>query len=353
MGTTFEKWLEAEYRSQPKAFGAMAAKSLVVVWVRRRRWRGHRAIHGAEVVVEAETVKDGATTHPRWNLLPDEVKRKFNVLDDGVKLLVAQYCCNAGDAEEDEARATVLRRGVYAVDAGHWPRLKSRLETARKRWDEAADAITSEEGFEELVDKVKKRVGGDHFARVRPLIPDRQALRAKFSLEFGRLPIRLDPEQAGDADEKEGSASFAVEAVALVVKKPRLALAEAMRNLAGQLVTKVGDDYKPFYPIRTKDGSEVAGSRSISMRSVEAAAKAVAEFDGFIGFAEAKLVEAVGALRRDLPQGAAAAGAAENLRSDDAAAARVGKAALKAAEIAADESGMCEAVAGRLGQFIR
>src|SRR5262245_15166782 len=95
------------------------------------------------IEVEGEEVKGDATTHPRWSLVPKYLKFTFDNLDRSVEGILAQFCVGrrstAASAEGEEGKddevadgtGLVLRRGVYAVDAAHFPALKARMRVAR------------------------------------------------------------------------------------------------------------------------------------------------------------------------------------------------------------------------------
>jgi hypothetical protein len=357
MGVNFRDWLRQELSTRKAEFGRLATASVMVVAVSRHAWRGHRLIKGAKIEVDGETVeKKEATTQPRWNLLPDEVKVRFDLLDNGVESLLAQFCVGrrrpkaaAEDDEVADGRGLVLRRGVYAVDAAHFPALKARMRNARERWDEEADRLCSEEGYGELVALVREKVGPEHADRVLPLIPDRGPLRAKFGLQFYRLPIRLDPEEAADADEAEGAIEALYEIIEAGVREPREELARVALNVAVQLAVKVGADVKPFRPTRTTESGEtLAVARRIREPSVLALDTALQEFANKARYADPELKIAVDRLRRAVPGAPGAAAFAAALRSDDAKALEVGGLAFEVAERALDEASMCAAVAAAL-----
>lgn len=353
--SNFTDWLRTEFAARPEAFGRLAQQSLAVVAVSTSRWRGQRLIQTAEISVGGRKVEnEAATTKPRWTLLPDDLKSQFDAIALGVQQCIAMYAVNNGDGgkddDEDGVEPLVLRRGMYAVDAANLPRLKALLLNARRHWNRLADDLCTEEGHAKLLDQVKDKVGVSLFPVVAPLVPNRSTLRTKFGLRFYKMPIRLDAPPDATADEREGAAAAALEALETVVRRPRESLAAACDALAVQLVAADGTARVPVRTDKTT-GAVVPGRRTIKTASVLAGRKAADAFAAFGGFVDPELKAAVATLAALLPdeKGAAEAVAAK-LREDDALAVAVGAAANKVAALARDEDLMCAAVTSRIAK---
>lgn len=375
--TNFTDWLRDRYRADPGRLRRYAGDALYVVGLRRRRWRGRRHIKGALVVVpgleqqaaqlpSGETVAPAEKTHtdPQWVLLPDEDKEQFEALEQGVAALIEQYAANAdaeggrkgkGDDEEDEEQVNFIGRGLYVIDAASYPRLKDLMQMARTQWARAADALCTEDGYAALHERVRAKFAGHPGAYeqvIAPLVPDRDALRAKFGLFFTRLPFRFDAGLADSgsqpapadaaADEAEGAGRLAVEALELAVRKPRARLTRVLTALAEQLVAREPDGTLSARQVTqtTAAGQTLKRPRVTRAKSLQAARRAVVGAANWERFLGPELRAALDAVLAELPEAGGDA-YAKKLRCDDRAALHLGRLLVAAADCAADEAAMC------------
>lgn len=352
--SAFRDFLDGTYAADPAAVAEFASSALTFVRIRRRWWRGYRKAAEAEVAVGGEKV-DKATTRPSWKLCPDQVLDEFRAFGDAVDRVIGQYCFVPGDDDETgaavAAAAVLVGNGRYAVDSAVWPRLAGVLADVERKWGEAADRWTTEDGYARLHAALGEQLGAATYDLVKDLVPDRHALRARFGLDYRVAPVRIAPPTPGAAAAARAShRAELVDLLDLAVRAPREAAAGVWDGLAARLVA--GDPPEPVRPTRPgADGQPVPTTRRISARTLLPARRATED----LGRAERYLDEPLRAVRdrvlAELPAAADALSAvAEILNTDDTAAARVGKLLLTAAAAARDEAGMCAGLGAALAR---
>lgn len=349
--TNFREFLRRTYAADPAAVGEFANQSCVLVRVNQRYFRGQKIVtDDATVAVKGETVGENAVTRPRWKLLPDKVGKEFQEFGRAVDLLLSVHCATGGEDDEG-GRPLLTGGGNFAVAAETWPRLSRILDSLAEAWGKAADRWTTEDGYAEYHRLLREQLGDADYARVKELVPDRTALRARFELKVQILPVRLVTDATNPAV-REAAADAVTELLDAAVRKPREAAAAAWRSLAFQLVVEEsGGRVVPYTPppVHYKDGTVRNRGRGVQGKSIETAVRGGVTLKAWAAYLDDSLAEALQAVTAELPTAADAARQfAQKLNSEDVEAVRVGKLLLTAARAAENEAGMCEGLARAL-----
>jgi hypothetical protein len=347
---SFAAWLESRYEADPDKFGRFAGASLRLVSLRRRRWRGQRIIKNSKVEVDGRAVNEKSITRSRWDLIPDRVKALFSSLEASADQVMAM--CVSSGASDDEARAGVslLNRGIYAIPSPAWAAFDAAMTKVAEAWDRTADQLCTEDGYAELVKEIEDKLGAEDFQLAQRYVPTRAELRPKFGLEWSVLPVSLEAAPSDDAARKAGTKAVALEVLEAVVRGPRERLAEACSNFANVLtVPTPGGGWAAKQTVRKdKHGNPVPGKRGVQTDSVRAVRTAIDEFLRYQGFADAETVAMAKALSTRVAAADGPARAiARRLTDDDDEALDLAADLRTMAEVAADETRMCQGLEGK------
>lgn len=339
------EYLRSRFKDSPEVVNAFASKNLKLVAVHQRRWRGHHLVERADVSVGGQDVSS-VVTEPRWNLMPDEMKSKFQALERSVRELLKIYAeggelpDETKDQDEAEMIAALVRGGTYLVDSGNLDRLSRAMDGLQREWRETADSYTTEDGYQQLRDMVKEKVGEDNFGLVEKLIPDRNKLTGKFGLMYYVVPVQFTVDSKSNTPERE---AFVIGAVEMLIRGPRNRLVEALTGLNDQLGTR--DATGTFVPRKLQATDGKVRGRSVRGATVTAARKALETFTSSCNYVDNELAAVVSAARNELPDDVAAATAlAKKLNSKDDIAETLYTQLELVVSAATDESNMVEAV---------
>jgi hypothetical protein len=343
--TTFKKFLDDEYTTDPSGLSRFAANTCKLVRITRRWWRGYKTMDRATVAVAGEQIKQDNITQPRWKLIPDEVKEEFTNFEKSVDLLIRAHCVFAREDDENGIQPLLTGGGNYAIDTANWPTVKTLLRKSQQAWGECADKWCTDDGYQELHRLLKEKIGEADYERVKDLIPSAKKLRRRFGLDVVVLPIRL-AEDVGDDPEAEVGRKLAItELIEVAVRTPREDAAAAWQSLADQLVetTPAGNLQALVVWRQTKkDGPVSPTSRRVQGKSVTAARKATDALNRAARYLDPDLVAAAQLIRTELPEeDGPAKSVAAQMNSDDSLAVRVGKMLLDGVAAATSEAGMC------------
>lgn len=336
------EFIAETYANDPKRAVRFINQTVRLVKVGRHWWRGYRKMSDGTVAVSGRTVEAAAATKPSWKLLPTVIASEFSNFERAIDDVVSSMCVTKSVAGAEERQPLVFGGGVYAIDVAQWPTANQLLKAIQIRWDEAADAWCTDDGYQKFRDLVKEQVGATEFEHVQELIPKAHVLRGRFWLEVTPLAFRLT-EEVADGDENRGRATAVTELVEAAVKGPRDEAAAAWSNLAHQLADVTNGVVKAARPVRkNRDGTVTPTSRRIRTDTVINAAKAVDGLNRAVRFHDATLTTWIGAVKAELSADKAVAEALlKGFNSNDQQAERVARILLSAAAAAADENAMC------------
>ncbi len=234
---TLHEYLKDRYSSSPEVMNAFVNKSCRLLSVHQARWRGQATVDEAEVTVKGNDIK-GVVSEPRWNLLPDEMKKKWAALERSVKDVLSVYAeggelpDETKDQDQAEMIAALCRGGTYLVDSANIATVKKLIGVIQKEWREAADAYTTEDGYQKFRDMISEKVGEKNFGLVQKLIPERNKLGNKFRLLCYELPVVFSTNSSKSTPERE---SFILSAIEALIKNPRVRLAQSLETLMNGL----------------------------------------------------------------------------------------------------------------------
>lgn len=314
-------YLNDRFAANAEVMSAFAKRKLRLVAIHQRRWRGQMMIkQQAEVKVDGSDVSK-SVTEPRWDLLPDEMKTKFNAHEKAVRDVMNIYAETGelpsegdGEQEESEMIASLLSGGMRLVDSSNIDRVRKLIEPIQRKWREDADSYTDEEGYQNFRDLVKEKVGDETFGLVERLLPEKNNLANKFGLTFYEVPVQFVVDAKTTTPERQ---AMIVNAIAMLVRGPRVRLAESLQDLMTQLG---GRDGETFVPRKVVADGKIR-KRTIRGTSIISTAKAVSHFKDSCAYLDVETSESVESVVKAVPTDSGAATAlAKSVNDDDRAA---------------------------------
>lgn len=350
----FRQFLENEYAADPSQLGGLADRVCRLVRVVRSHWRGQYKIRRAKVLVDNEEIDPKVVGGLTWKFLPKDIRREFAALENSIDRALRLYSVGGGHSSERQM-ASLVGNGVYVVDTAYWPRLQSLLEAAAQSWAQIADRLCTEEGYEELMRKIREAVGDDHFEAEKRRFPSRHLLRSKFGLHYEVLPVRLAPDTDRDAEPgvARGRRSVVLDAIESVVRGPREALADALEHFANTLTTPApsGDPVNDRIarPGTCQPDGNTYRPRVVRVATVAAVSAALEQYRSFGRYVDPELRSALQLLVQFWPtRSEDDEHLARTLTRSDSDAVRYAVLALRVAQAARDENGMCAAIASAM-----
>lgn len=337
-----DDYVRSVYAADPSGSVSFANRQYRLVHVRQRRWRGYKVVPDALVRSGTVWLEKDDVTAARYKLIPDKMKDEFLLIERDIDSVISTYCVS-GTGEDGDATPVITGGGNYAVLADNWSRVRGLLGKCQKAWSDAADRWCTEDGYEQLHELAKEKFGDDKYLLIKDMIPAREDLRGKFGLVVREVPVKIVEDDALGAEAADDRAHVLAELVAGSVRRPRAEAATAWRVLADLLVVPDGAGVK----VRVAAPGSSARDRHANFKSILAARAALDSALVRCGPAmDSAFRAATAAVGAELPDKEdAAKRVASVLNNEGAAALRVGKILLVAADVAADEDSMCSAVA--------